>query len=92
MAHNEGECRCTAGWNLMRGTDTCGDWEFPHRIKAEIVAVGSFDPVNGQPAGWTFDGHGQGIGVEWLEDGSILYGGYSVEELQQVVQSGEYLS
>jgi len=68
------------------------NWEFPHRVKAEIVVVGDFDPVDGQPVGWSFDAHGQGIAIEILDDYTILYGGYSVEELHQVVESGQYLS
>lgn len=51
------------------------------RPKAKIVTIGII--INGEPIGWRFDCQGIIPGIEILANGMILYGGYSVDELEQ---------
>jgi len=54
-------------------------------MKAKITKVGYM--VDGEPKGFEFDCMNGAIGFEILTyDGSILYGGYTVEELVNIIE------
>lgn len=55
-------------------------------IKAEITQIGTIDE-NNEPDGWIFDLKTGANGLTMLEDGSILYGGYTVDELRSIAAS-----
>lgn len=52
------------------------------RKRADIVQVGSMDPIQG----WIFDGVGKEVaGIEWIMEGDIyLYAGYTEDELKKI--------
>lgn len=52
-------------------------------IKADIVAVGYIDE-NGAPRDFAFDCKNRVAAIEIQEDGSLLYGGYTVDELKTI--------
>lgn len=50
-------------------------------MKMDIITIGNV--VNGQPSGWSFDGHGEGAAHEWV--GGVMYiAGYTIEELEAI--------
>ncbi len=58
--------------------------------KATIVKIGTFE--NGEPMDFIFNGEGQNvIGIDIQPDGSILYYGYTVEELKEITDKEDVL-
>lgn len=51
-------------------------------MKAKILKIGGF--TDGKPVGWDFDCMGSVPAVQVFNDGSTLWAGYSIEELQEI--------
>lgn len=64
------------------------DWDSIERVrmnrgaKGEIVKIGTVDG-KGNLHDWEFDCHGYVPGIEVMEEGSVLYAGWTVEELRE---------
>ena len=58
--------------------------------KATVVKVGVI--IDGQPTGFEFDGRGETVAaIEVKDDGQILYGGWTVDELEHLSLTSELL-
>ncbi len=53
--------------------------------KAEVVKIGYIE--KGKPFGFTLDCKGTISGIEVLDDGTVLYGGWTEEELKSMVDT-----
>ena len=51
-------------------------------MKAKILNYGYIE--NGIPYCWGFDCKDRAVGIEHKNDGTILYGGYTVDELKEL--------
>lgn len=58
------------------------------RVKAKILQVGYIDS-NDQPQGWAFDCDNDAVGIEIGDDGTLYWGGYSVEELRRIASGAD---
>lgn len=57
-------------------------------MKAKIISYGYVE--NGMPKRWGFDCLGKVAGIEYKSDGTVLYGGYTVDELNEIVSQCNY--
>lgn len=49
--------------------------------KARVIQIGTIDPLTHQPLGWIFDCRTVVPVLEVKEDGTVLHGGYTYDEL-----------
>jgi hypothetical protein len=56
--------------------------------KAKIETVGYVDS-NGQPQGWTFNGEGRNVAGIEVDNGTVYWCGYSVDELKEIAERGQ---
>jgi hypothetical protein len=54
-----------------------------NHLKADILQVGFVDK-DGTPQNWFFDCNAGVAAITICEDGSLLWGGYTVDELRQI--------
>jgi hypothetical protein len=59
------------------------------RVKAEITKIG-FVAEDGTLQGFCFDCKGEVPGIEVKEDGEVLYGGWTGDELKRMILENDH--